>query len=296
MKIVVTGASGLIGSALVPHLQARGHEVIRLVRRPPEAANEVRWQPGSPLDPAPLAGVQAAVHLAGAGVGDHRWTDAYKDTIRRSRVESTRTLVDALSALDPSPGVLVSGSAIGIYADRGDQELTETSAPGPGFLAEVTQAWEAEAERATAAGIRVVTIRTGLVMSQHGGAFQRLLSLARLGGAGPMGSGRQWWSWITLDDEVAAIAFLLEHDALSGPVNLTAPEPRRQLDVARAMASRLHRPALLPAPGFALRLVLGEFAQEVLASQRVLPQRLLDAGFSFAHPTLDDAAGWLTAR
>jgi uncharacterized protein len=296
MMVVVTGASGLIGSALVPHLRARGHQVITLVRRPPKAADEVPWQPGTPLDPATLAGVRGAVHLAGAGVGDHRWTDEYKNTILRSRVDGTRTLVDALSALDPSPQVLVSGAAIGVYGDRGEEELPETAAPGQGFLAEVVLAWEAEANRAAAAGIRVAMARTGLVMARTGGAFERLLALTRLGLAGPIGSGRQWWSWITLDDEVAALTFLLESESVQGPVNLTAPDPRRQLEVTRAIASRLRRPALLPAPGFGLRLVLGEFAGDILASQRVIPQRLLDAGFAFGQPDLAAGADWITGR
>jgi uncharacterized protein (TIGR01777 family) len=293
MKVLVTGASGLIGSALVPHLRARGHDVVTLVRRPPRTVDEIAWQPGSPLDPGSLAGVQGAVHLAGAGVGDHRWTGEYKDTIRRSRVEGTRTLVDALTALEPAPQTLVSGSAIGVYSDRGEQELPETAPPGTGFLAEVVLAWEAEAQRAAAAGIRVVTARTGLVMARHGGAFGRLLTLARFGLAGPMGSGRQWWSWITLDDEIGALTFLLESDAEDGPVNLTAPDPRRQADLVRVLAGRLHRPSLLPTPAFALRAVLGEFAQELTASQRVVPQRLLDAGFAFGQRDLDSAADWL---
>lgn len=296
MKVVVSGASGLIGSALVPHLRARGHEVLTLVRREPRGPGEVRWQPGTELDPAALDGVQAAVHLAGAGVGDHRWTDEYKDTIRRSRVEGTRTLVDALSKLDPLPQVLVSGSAIGYYGERGDEPMVESTPPGSGFLTEVVLAWEQEAQRAAEAGIRTCTARTGLVMSRSGGAFGRLLPLVKLGAGGPLGSGRQWWSWITLEDEIAALAFLLENDALSGPFNLTAPEPQRQWDVVRALARRLHRPALLPAPAFALRLVLGEFSHELTVSQRVLPERLQDAGFAFGHRDLDAAADWVTGR
>lgn len=296
MKVVVSGASGLIGSALVPHLRARGHEVLTLVRREPRAAGEVRWNPGTPLDPAALAGVQGAVHLAGAGVGDHRWTDEYKATIRSSRVDGTRTLVDALGALDPTPQVLVSGSAIGYYGERGDEAVVESSPPGSGFLTEVVLAWEQEAQRAAEAGIRVCTTRTGLVMSRSGGAFGRLLPLVRLGAGGPLGSGRQWWSWITLEDQVAALAFLLENDGLAGPFNLTAPAPQRQWDVVRALARRVHRPALLPAPAFALRLVLGEFSHELTVSQRVLPERLLEAGFAYRHPDLDSAADWVTAR
>jgi len=296
MKVAVTGASGLIGSALVPHLRSRGHEVVRLVRSPARGADQVQWSPGSRLDPQALDGVDGAVHLAGAGVGDRRWTPEYKRTILDSRLGGTRTLVEALSALSPAPKVLVSGSAIGIYGNQGEQELPETAAAGNDFLAGVVLAWEGEAERAEEAGIRVTTARTGLVMSRHGGAFGRLMALTRLGLAGPLGNGRQWWSWITLDDEVAALTFMLENDKISGPVNLTSPDPRRQVEVARAIAGGLHRPALLPAPEFALRLVLGGFASEILASQRVIPQHLLDAGFRFEHAELGQAVDWLTGR
>ncbi len=293
MKIAVTGASGLIGTALVTRLHAAGHDVVRLVRRPPRASDEVLWDPeGGTVDVAGLAGLDAAVHLAGAGVGDHRWTDDYKRTIRDSRVLGTRTLVKALTALDPMPRVLVSGSAVGFYGDRGDEELTERSAGGRGFLAEVVRAWEAETEPASAAGIRVAHIRTGLVMSPEGGAFGRLLPLVKLGLGGPLGSGKQWWPWITLEDEIAAIEFLIEHD-VDGPVNLSAPQPARQKDVVKALARAAHRPSFLPAPKFALRTALGEFSEDITASQRVLPRRLLDAGFTFRHPALDAAAEWV---
>ena len=293
MKVVVTGASGLIGSALVVRLRAGGHEVVRLVRRPPEAADEVSWDPeGGTVEMEGLAGVEAAVHLAGAGVGDHRWTDEYKRTIRDSRVLGTRTLVKALTALEPLPRVLVSGSAVGFYGDRGDEELTEQSPGGQGFLANVVRAWEAETEPAAAAGIRVAQIRTGLVMAPSGGAFGRLLPLIKLGLGGPLGSGKQWWPWITLEDQLAAIEFLLEQD-ISGPVNLSAPHPARQKDVVRAIARAAHRPALLPAPRLALRIGLGEFSDDILDSQRVLPGRLRAAGFTFRHPELAGASDWL---
>ena len=293
MKIAITGASGLIGTALVTRLHAAGHDVVRLVRRPPRAPDEVSWDPdGGSVDLDGLAGLDAAVHLAGAGVGDHRWTDDYKRAIRDSRVLGTRTLVKALTALDPLPRVLVSGSAVGFYGDRGDEELTERSVGGSGFLADVVRAWEAETEPAEAAGIRVAHIRTGLVMAPHGGAFGRLLPLVKLGLAGPLGSGKQWWPWITLEDQTAAIEFLLERD-VAGPVNLSAPHPARQKDVVRALARAAHRPALLPAPKFALRTALGEFAEDITASQRVLPHRLIDAGFTFRQPELDGAAEWV---
>ncbi|HYY09857.1 MAG TPA: TIGR01777 family oxidoreductase [Kineosporiaceae bacterium] len=293
MKIAVTGASGFIGSALVPRLRAGGHDVVRLVRRPAQAADEVSWDPdGGSVDVDRLAGLDAAVHLAGAGVGDHRWTDEYKRTIRDSRVLGTRTLVKALTALDPLPRVLVSGAAVGVYGDRGDEELTEQSSGGSGFLADVVRAWEAESEPAAAAGIRVANIRTGLVMAPQGGAFGRLLPLIKLGLAGPLGSGKQWWPWITMEDQLAAIEFLLATD-VSGPVNLSAPHPARQKDVVKALARAAHRPALLPAPKAALRIALGEFSDDLLASQRVLPRRLLAAGFTFRHPELDGASEWV---
>ena len=295
MKIAVTGSSGLIGTALVTALHAAGHDVVRLVRRPARRPDEVTWDPGAgTVDVDGLAGVQAAVNLAGAGVGDHRWNDAYKQTVLQSRVDSTRTLAKALAALDPLPQVLVSGSAVGFYGDRGDEPLTEASGPGVGFLAEVCLAWEDAATTASDAGIRVALARTGLVLSPEGGALGRLLPLARLGLAGPLGSGRQWWPWITLDDEVRALMFLLEQD-VDGPVNLSAPQPARNLELTRAIGAALHRPTLIPAPGFGLRIVLGEFAGEVLASQRMLPARLLEAGFAFHHQTPAQAAAWTVA-
>jgi uncharacterized protein (TIGR01777 family) len=297
VKIAVTGASGLIGTALVTRLHAGGHDVVRLVRRAPRSADEVTWDPeGGSVDLDGLAGVEGVVHLAGAGVGDHRWTDEYKRSIRDSRVLGTRTLVKALTALEPLPRVLVSGSAVGFYGDRGDEELTEQSAGGSGFLADVVRAWEAETEPASAAGIRVANIRTGLVMAPEGGAFGRLLPLVKLGLAGPLGSGKQWWPWITLEDQLGAIEFLLDparSPDVSGPFNLSAPHPAPQKVVVRALARAAHRPALLPAPKAALRVALGEFSEDILSSQRVLPRRLVAAGFTFRHPELDGASEWV---
>jgi uncharacterized protein (TIGR01777 family) len=293
MRVVVTGSSGLIGTSLVTRLHATGNEVVRLVRRRPRAGDEVFWNPGhDQIDLDGLGHVDGAVHLAGAGVGDHRWTDSYKRTIRDSRIQGTRTLVRALLACDRKPAVLVSGSGVGFYGSRGDEELTERSPGGQGFLADLVRDWEAETEPATLAGIRVALARTGLVLSPRGGALGRLLPLLRLGVAGPLGDGRQWWPWITLDDEVTALQFLLRGD-LSGPVNLTAPSPVRNRELIAALGRALHRPTLLPAPAAILRLVLGEFADEVLGSQRVLPGRLLGAGFRFRHETIDAAARWV---
>jgi uncharacterized protein (TIGR01777 family) len=295
VKIAVTGASGLIGSSLLPYLRSQGHEVVSLVRREPRTPWQARWDPQTgDVDLAALRGTDGVVHLAGAGVGDRRWNDAYKQQILSSRVDGTRTIARAMAALDPRPQVLVSGSAIGVYGNRGDELLDEAAAPGDTFLANVVRAWEGAADPARDAGIRVVHPRTGLVMSRSGGAFGRMLPLVRLGLAGPLGSGRQWWSWITLRDEVRALSWLLDHP-LSGPVNLTAPAPARQRDVVAALARAVHRPALLPAPGVALRLVLGEFASEVLASQRILPSALRAAGFTFEHPDLETAARWTTS-
>jgi uncharacterized protein (TIGR01777 family) len=296
MKVAVTGASGLIGSALVPHLRAEGHEVVALVRREPRAADEVRWDPAAgTVDLGGLAGVEGVVHLAGVGVGDKRWTDDYKQQILRSRVDGTKTIATAMARLDPLPQVLVSASAVGFYGDRGDDVLTEASGPGEGFLPEVVLAWESAAAPARAAGIRVAHPRTGLVMDPRGGAFGKLMPLVRLGLGGPLGSGRQWWPWITMPDEVRAITYLLTGD-LAGPVNLAGPAPARQKDVAAALAQQVHRPSIVPAPGFALRAILGEFAADITGSQRVVPQALTTSGFTFTHPSLVEAATYLMAR
>lgn len=296
MKVAMTGSHGLIGSALAERLTARGDEVLRLVRSTPTGPDQIRWDPtGGEIDLDGLEGIDAVVHLAGAGLGDRRWNAAYKRQIRDSRVLGTRTLVRALVALEVPPRVLISGSAIGFYGDRGDEILGEQSAPGEGFLTDVVEMWEAEAAPATDAGIRVVHPRTGLVMARHGGAFQQILLLAKLGLAGPLGDGRQWWSWVTLPDMVSALEFLLDQE-LAGPVNLVGPQPARNIDVIRALAQALHRPAVLPAPAFALRIVLGEFAADVLASQRVDPSRLRSAGFRWEHDTLAKAADWITGR
>jgi uncharacterized protein (TIGR01777 family) len=288
VKVVVAGSSGLIGTALVDALRADGHEVVRLVRRAPSGADELRWDPGQPLDPAGLAGVQAAVNLAGAGVAERRWTESYKRTLVDSRVQTTHTLATALAAVQPRPAVLLNGSAIGYYGEGGDDELDENSPPGDDFLAELCQRWEAATEPAAAAGIRVVCLRTGLVVSRHGGAWGRMFPIFRYGLGGRLGSGKQWWSPISLTDEIRAIQFLLSAD-VSGPVNLTGPEPMTNAGVTRVMAEVLNRPTLFPAPKFGLRLVLGEFATEPLRSQRVLPRKLIEAGFTFTHPTVEAA-------
>ncbi len=296
MKVAVTGASGLIGSALVPSLRASGHEVLRLVRRPARQADEVSWDPtAGTVDLQRLAGTDAVVHLAGAGVADKRWSEAYKQTILRSRVDGTRTIVRAMTALDPMPSVLLSGSAVGYYGDRGEEVLLETSARGEGFLADVVVAWEAEAEPAATAGIRVATLRTGIVMAKGGGAFGRLLPIIRAGVGGQIGNGQMWWPWITLVDEVRAIEHLLESD-VSGPVNLGAPNPARNADLVHAVGRAVRRPTVVPVPTFALRIVLGEVSSDITGSQRMVPTVLAQSGFDFAHDDVESAARWLAEQ
>ena len=297
MRIAVTGSSGLISKDLLPHLAAGGHRITRLVRREARGADEITWDPGtgdaSGIPVGALEGIDAVVHLAGAGVNDKRWSPAYKATIRDSRVLGTRTLVAAMTAMKQPPATLISGSAVGYYGDRGDEELTERSPRGAGFLADVVDAWEAEALSAEVAGIRTVRLRTGLVMSDRGGAFGRLLSIFRTGAGGPLGDGRHWWPWITMVDEVRAIEFCLTTPSLRGAVNAGSPSPQRNADVSRALGRALHRPAVVAVPTVALRLTLGEFASDIVASQRMLPTALLDAGFQFTHSDVDDACRWL---
>lgn len=290
MRYAVTGASGLIGGALVTHLRAQGNEVLRLVRRDPQASDEVRWDPKQgTVDVAGLAGTDVVVHLAGAGVGDHRWTDAYKREILDSRVDGTHTIVRAMLELDPRPRALVAGSAIGYYGDTGDRAVDESSPAGTGFLADVVRAWEAASEPAASAGIRVTHARTGLVVAKEGGAWSRMFPLFRLGLGGRMGSGRQYWSWISLRDEVRALQFLAEREDLSGAVNLVAPQPSTNAEITAAMGRVLGRPTLFPVPALALKTVLGEFSSEVLGSIRVLPTVLEQNGFTWLDPTISSA-------
>ena len=240
------------------------------------------------MDLDALTEIDGAVHLAGAGVGDHRWTESYKREILQSRVQGTTTIATALASLNPRPRVLVCGSAIGYYGDTGDVAVDESGPNGSGFLADVVARWEASASPAVDAGIRTVFARTGLVVARTGGAFARLVPIFRLGAGGKVGSGKQYWSFISLDDEVAALTYLLESD-LAGPVNLTAPDPVTNAEATAALGTLLHRPTVLPVPGFALRAVLGEFAEDVLTSQRVVPGVLAGTDFTFAHPTISEA-------
>ncbi len=290
----MSGASGLIGTALLPQLRAAGHEIVQLVRREPQAPGEVRWDPAhGQLDAADLAGVDAAINLSGAGVSSRRWSTKYKRAILQSRLSSTRLLADTLAELSPTPKVLLSGSAIGYYGDTGDHEYDEFGPRGDGFLADVVDQWEACTRSASVAGIRVCHLRTGIVLSAKGGALKLQLPLFKLGLGGRLGSGQQYTSWITIDDEVAAIVFLLTADGVSGPVNLVAPNPVTNRDFTAALGKALHRPAVAAVPAFALRAALDGFADEgLLVGQRLAPRALTDAGYSFRHPEL---AGALSA-
>lgn len=291
MDVVVSGASGLIGSALVPALWEAGHQVRRLVRRPPSAPDEVRWDPeAGTIDASGLAGVEAAVHLAGEGIAEKRWSPEQKRRLVASRTTGTGLLARTLAGLDPKPKVLLSGSAIGIYGDRDEELLSEESSPGTGFLPDLVRQWEAAAQPAVDAGIRTVFLRTGVVLSATGGAMGKTLPLFKLGLGGPVGDGSTWWSWISIDDEVGAIIHLLDAD-VSGPVNLTAPNPVRNVTYAKAQGRALHRPAVLPVPRFAPKLLLGaDLADSLLGdSMRILPVKLEASGYEFRHPTIDEA-------
>jgi len=299
LTVAVSGSSGLIGSALLERLRQDGHTVVPMVRRPAKDG-EIHYDPrNGVLDPESLVGVDAVVHLAGAGIGDRRWTDRYRREILESRTLSTSLIAEAMASVANrgGPRVLLSGSAIGFYGATGDEELNERSAAGDGFLADVCRAWEAATSPAEDAGVRVVHLRTGIVLSPRGGALKKLLPLFRFGLGGRMGSGRQWQSWISLDDEVGAIVFLLTAD-ISGAVNLTAPAPVTNSEFTKVLASTLSRPALVPVPSFGPKLLLGgELADALLfTGQRVLPERLTDAGYSFEHPTLSEALGALLQR
>ncbi|MFD3502230.1 TIGR01777 family oxidoreductase [Streptomyces sp. NPDC058676] len=289
-RIAVAGASGLIGSALARSLTADGHEVVRLVRRAPRTRDEVRWDPERKyVDPAGLAGCDAVVNLAGANVGSRRWTDAYKERIRSSRVLGTATLAEAVASLDRPPRVFVNGSAMGIYGETGDRPVDEDAPPGKGFLPELCVEWEGATAPAQEAGVRTVFTRTGLVVSREGGAWGRLFPLFLAGLGGRMGDGRQYWSFVSLHDEVAAIRHLIDTDGLSGPFNVTAPHPLTNREITAAMGRVLGRPTLFAVPAPVLRAALGEMAGDVLGSQRVLPMRLLESGFTFAFPEIEEA-------
>ncbi len=299
MKVLISGASGLIGTALTSALRARGHEPVPLVRPPSTAGpGQVRWNPETgELDLAGAAGASAVVNLAGASIAAGRWTEARKRLLWSSRVDATRSLIAALSRLSPPPAVFISASAVGYYGDRGEEVLTEASAPGDDFLARLAQNWEAAAQQAAQHGMRTVILRFGMVLAPHGGALARMLPPFRLGLGGPLGSGRQWMSWIALEDAVGIITQALEHSNWQGAYNAVAPEPVRNRDFTRTLGRALHRPAVFPVPAFALRLLFGELADALLlASQRVVPERLKAAGYQYAYNDLAMALAAMLKR
>jgi uncharacterized protein (TIGR01777 family) len=292
VDVLVTGAHGLIGTALIPRLRAGGHRVVRLVRSEPEGADDVRWDPvAGTIDAAGLEGVDAVVHLAGAGIGDKKWTPARKQLILDSRTQGTDLLARTLAGLTRPPEVLLSGSAVGYYGDRGAEELTEASAPGDDFPARVCMAWEAATAPAEEAGIRVVHLRTGIVLAAHGGALGRMLLPFKLGLGGRIGSGDQYMSWISIDDHVGAIQHLLTDESVHGAANLSAPNPATNSEFTHALGDALHRPTVLPTPLLPLKAVYGgELVQHLLVNgQRVFPRVLQERGYEFAHEQLDDA-------
>ena len=284
-KIAVTGASGLIGSALVAQLKSDGHEVQKIVRRPVRTSDEVSWNPiKGEIDLQALAGVDAIFHLAGAGVGDKRWTAAYRSEILNSRLLGTTTIATACEQLQPD--VFISASAIGYYGETGDRSVTETDRGGSDFLSIVCREWEAVADLAPS--IRTIKLRTGLVLDPTGGALGRMIPLFKFGLGGKLGSGKQWWSWITLHDQIRAMIFLM-NSKIEGAVNLTSPNPVTNQEFTAALAMALKRPAIFPAPAFALRAVLGGFSTEVLGSKKVTPKVLVDNKFEFDYPHVSSA-------
>ena len=284
-RIAVTGASGLIGTALVGYLKSQGHTVQRLVRRAAVSSEEITWDPiAGTVDMEALAGVDAVIHLAGAGVSDKRWTKKYKSEILNSRLLGTTTIAKAVAIIKPQ--VFISASAIGWYGESGNRAVVESDRVGDDFLAAVCREWESAAD--LAGDVRTVKLRTGLVLDPTGGALGKMLPLFRFGLGGKLSNGKQWWSWITLHDQIRAIAFLLENK-VSGPVNLTSPNPVTNSEFTAGLARALHRPALFPVPGFALKIVLGGFSAEVLGSKKVMPQALTEAGFTFDYPHISSA-------
>ena len=284
-RIAVTGASGLIGSALVGYLKSQGHTVQRLVRRAAVSSEEITWDPiAGTVDMEALAGVDAVIHLAGAGVSDKRWTKKYKSEILNSRLLGTTTIAKAAAIVKPQ--VFISASAIGWYGESGNRAVIESDRVGDDFLAAVCREWESAAD--LAGDVRTVKLRTGLVLDPTGGALGQMLPIFRFGLGGKLSNGKQWWSWITLHDQIRAIAFLLENK-ISGPVNLTSPNPVTNSEFTAGLARAMHRPALFPVPAFALKIVLGGFSAEVLGSKKVMPQALTEAGFTFDYPHISSA-------
>ena len=290
MNVMVTGATGLVGSQLLPLLKQDGHEVITLTRRAPRNSSERQWDPAGKLPAATLEGIDAIIHLAGENIGDSRWTAAKKKRIRDSRVIGTRNLAEAAAATGGQVKSFICASAIGFYGDRGHEELTENSPPGTGFLPEVCREWEAATGPARDAGIRVVNLRLGVVLSKEGGALAKMLLPFKMCVGGIVGSGKQYWSWLTVDEAARMFRFALQNTNLHGPVNAVSPQPVTNLEFTKALGSVLHRPTIFPLPAFMARLVLGEMADDlILGSTRVIPNRLLAAGYSFSHPEIGEA-------
>lgn len=291
MKILITGASGLVGSKLIEVLRSGGHDILKMVRRQAKGPDEVRWDVDrGEIDTQAMNGVDAVVHLAGENVGEGRWTDAKKKSIMDSRVLGTRLIVGALTKLDPKPRVLISASATGIYGSRGSEVVTEASLPGSGFLAEVCRKWEAETVPAVEQGIRVVNLRVGVVLSNDGGALPKLLTPFKLGVGGKVGSGKQYLSWLTLDDLVRIIVTALTNESYAGPINAVTPEPVTNQELTEAIGKKLSRPTFMTVPEFAVKLLFGQMGEEtVLSSTRALPVRLDELGFKFEYPTINSA-------
>jgi uncharacterized protein len=285
-RFLISGASGLVGSALVTSFTAKAHEVVRLIRKPPRSGNELHWDPMRELSPQLVSGFDVVVHLSGESVAG-RWTEAKKARIRDSRVISTDHLARALAKCEKKPALFVCASAIGYYGNRGDEILTEKSPSGATFLAEVSREWETATAPAADAGVRTVNLRTGIVLSAQGGALKQMLLPFRMGLGGKVGDGNQWWSWIDIGDFVAAVHWILEHTDINGPVNMTAPNPVTNAEFTKTLARILKRPAVFSVPAFAAKLAFGELAEEgLLASARVLPNKLVEAGFQFKYPDI----------
>lgn len=297
MKVLVTGASGLVGSELVPFLAKQGHEVYRLTHSKPHEATDIAWDPmRNQIPKGRIDGVDVVIHLAGENIAGKRWTDAYKQLLRQSRVDVTKLLCETLAKLDHPPKTLICASAVGFYGDRGGDWLNETSAPGAGFLPDLCRDWEAACQPARDCGIRVANLRTGVVLSAKGGALAKMLTPFKLGTGGVLGTGNQYMSWISIDDMLGAIDYCINHETLTGPINLTTPCPVTNYDFTKTLGTVLGRPTIVPLPALAVSLIFGEMGNALLlASARVMPNRLCESGYQFLYPTIEPALKHLLA-